>query len=103
MTLHCLQACRLCPIGNGQYITLPRLIYRYFDHPTGNRLGLYAASLYIPSIPAAFLGDVVADKFGRRVAIYIGSIIVIAGSLLNSLAINVPMWIAGRSSPLECR
>lgn len=79
-----------------------KLIHRYFDHPTGNRLGLYAASLYIPSIPAAFLGDILADRFGRRIAIYVGSVIVIAGSLVNSLAIHIPMWIVGKYSLRGC-
>lgn len=70
--------------------------HRFFNHPTGNRLGLYAASFYISSVPAAFIGDVLANRYGRRVAIFTGSVFVIAGSLINALAVNVAMWIAGK-------
>jgi MFS family permease len=76
---------------------------RFFSHPTGNRLGLYAATFYLPSIPAAFLGDVLADRFGRRLPILAGCLIVVAGSVLNALAVNIAMWLVGTCTPAHDR
>ncbi|GMK56157.1 hypothetical protein CspeluHIS016_0212130 [Cutaneotrichosporon spelunceum] len=68
----------------------------FFRHPTGTLLGLYAAIFYLPSIPAAFLGDFLADRYGRRTPIIAGCFIVGVGSLLNSLASSIAMWLIGR-------
>jgi MFS family permease len=68
---------------------------RFFDHPTGTTLGLYAASLYLPSIVTAYLGDYLSERFGRRFALAVGSFIVLAGGFINAFATNAGMWVAG--------
>jgi MFS family permease len=42
------------------------------------------------------LAPYVADKYGRRIAIFIGSIIIIGAALIQGLAINLAMFIIGR-------
>lgn len=73
---------------------------QFLNHPKGPILGLYTAILYLPSIVTAYLGDFLSQRFGRRPALALGSFIVLAGSLVNALAINPGMWIAGKSSVL---
>ncbi|KFY50103.1 hypothetical protein V495_00347, partial [Pseudogymnoascus sp. VKM F-4514 (FW-929)] len=69
----------------------------YFDYPKGTTLGLYAASLYIPSIVTAYLGDFLSQHYGRRCALAVGSVLVLAGSFINAFAMNSGMWVAGRA------
>ncbi|KAG4427175.1 hypothetical protein IFR05_017342, partial [Cadophora sp. M221] len=69
----------------------------FFDHPKGTRLGLYAASLYLPSVITAYIGDFLSDRYGRRIALAVGALLVLAGSFINALAINSAMWVAGRA------
>lgn len=69
----------------------------YFHSPTGNILGLYAASIFLPSIFTAFIGDYISSRYGRRIAIWIGSVFIIAGALVNGLAKNPGMFIGGAS------
>ncbi|RSL42468.1 hypothetical protein CEP54_015472 [Fusarium duplospermum] len=68
----------------------------FANHPKGPILGLYTATLYLPSMATAYLGDFLSQRFGRRVALGVGSLIVLAGSLVNALAVNPGMWVAGR-------
>ncbi|WWC89935.1 uncharacterized protein L201_004864 [Kwoniella dendrophila CBS 6074] len=70
---------------------------KFANHPVGNVLGLYAASFYLPTIFTAYIGDILAQRLGRRKTIIIGSLVVLAGSFLNALASNVAMWVAGRA------
>ncbi|UKZ91446.1 uncharacterized protein TrAFT101_006424 [Trichoderma asperellum] len=69
---------------------------QFVDHPKGSILGLYTAILFLPSILTAYLGDFVSQHFGRRIALALGSLIVLAGSLINALAVNPAMWVTGR-------
>lgn len=73
---------------------------QFLDHPKGAILGLYTAILYLPSILTAYLGDFVSQRFGRRLALTLGSFVVLAGSFINALAVNPGMWVAGKSSLL---
>ncbi|EEU33855.1 uncharacterized protein NECHADRAFT_55927, partial [Fusarium vanettenii 77-13-4] len=66
------------------------------NHPKGPILGLYTATLYLPSMITAYLGDFLSRPYGRRIALGLGSLIVLAGSLVNALAVNPGMWVAGR-------
>ncbi|RSH90472.1 hypothetical protein EHS25_001077 [Saitozyma podzolica] len=98
---HCLGCC-LCVfyLGYDQSLltglqALPRW-NSYFHSPTGNILGLYAASIFLPSIFTAFIGDYISSRYGRRIAIWIGSVFIIAGALVNGLAKNPGMFIGGR-------
>jgi MFS family permease len=69
----------------------------FLDHPRGPVLGLYTATLYLPSILTAYLGDFVSQHYGRRVALALGSFFVLVGSFVKALAVNPGMWIAGES------
>ncbi|WWC64939.1 uncharacterized protein I303_107553 [Kwoniella dejecticola CBS 10117] len=68
----------------------------FFGSPSGNKLGLIAASIFLPSIVTAFIGDYIAYRHGRRWAIWIGSILIFIGALVNALATNLGMFIGGR-------
>jgi MFS family permease len=68
---------------------------RYFKSPTGALLGIYAASLFIPSIFTAFIGDFVSTKMGRRWCIIIANIIITIGCLVNTFASSIGMWCGG--------
>ncbi|KAL2129612.1 hypothetical protein VTI74DRAFT_7527 [Chaetomium olivicolor] len=68
----------------------------FLNHPRGAILGLYTATLYLPSIVTAYLGDYTSRRFGRKPAVALGSFLVLAGSLINALAVNPEMWVVGR-------
>ncbi|KFY50102.1 hypothetical protein V495_00348 [Pseudogymnoascus sp. VKM F-4514 (FW-929)] len=70
---------------------------KYFNKPTGALLGIYAASFFIPSIFTAFIGDIVSTKIGRRWCIIIANVIILIGSLVNTFANSIGMWVAGRA------
>ena len=67
----------------------------FFNYPKGATLGLYAATLYLPSVLTAYIGDVISQRFGRRIALAIGSLLAFAGGLINAFAINPAMWVVG--------
>ncbi|GAA5954338.1 hypothetical protein JCM3765_004426 [Sporobolomyces pararoseus] len=69
---------------------------RYFDYPTGTRLGLFSASAYLPSLILLPAFSIICDKLGRRIAAAIGAVLVIAGAIIGALAKNEGMLIAGR-------
>ncbi|RXK35971.1 hypothetical protein M231_06794 [Tremella mesenterica] len=69
----------------------------YFGHPTGNILGLAGAILYLPMVVMAFVADWVATRYGRLIAIWIGTVIVIAGAIVNSASTSWGMYTAGRA------
>ena len=71
---------------------------RFFNYPKGNRLGLMSAAYFLPSVPSAFVGDYISTKYGRRTCVAIGIIIVVIGTFINGLAINIAMWIGGRAT-----
>ncbi|KAI5449604.1 hypothetical protein NCC49_004534 [Naganishia albida] len=70
---------------------------KFFLHPKGNRLGIMAASYFLPSVFTAFIGDYLSTRYGRRACIGVGNLLVLAGSLVNAFAVNIGMWIAGRA------
>ncbi|RAL08766.1 putative MFS sugar transporter [Aspergillus homomorphus CBS 101889] len=68
----------------------------FLNHPQGAILGLYAATLYLPSMVTAYIGDFLSQRYGRRVALALGSSIVCIGGLVNAFAVNPAMWVVGR-------
>ncbi|KAK2746479.1 hypothetical protein FQN57_003105 [Myotisia sp. PD_48] len=67
-----------------------------FGHPTGPKLGLFGAANAIGGvIPFIFLGWI-GDVFGRRLPTAIGSIIIMAGVLVEFFAITLDMYIGGK-------
>ncbi|KAI0098726.1 general substrate transporter [Nemania sp. FL0031] len=68
----------------------------YFGNPTGNYLGLISASLFLPAIVTPYFSSAVNSRFGRKPALWIGSIILIAGAIVNSTATSSGTFIGGR-------
>ncbi|OAA63401.1 General substrate transporter [Niveomyces insectorum RCEF 264] len=75
---------------------LPRW-QKYFNDPSSSRLGLIAASLFLPAIVTSFMSSAVNDRWGRKPALMIGSILMIAGGFVNAFANSEGMFIAGRA------
>lgn len=82
----------------GRQILSSNFPTRYFKHPKGALLGIYAASFFLPSIVTAFIGDIISTKLGRRWCIIIGNVIILIGSLVNTFAVSIGMWCGGKSS-----
>lgn len=68
----------------------------YFDNPSGNFLGLISASLFLPAIVTPYISSWINSTWGRKVALAVGSLIIILGAFINAFAQNVGMFIAGR-------
>ena len=69
----------------------------YFNHPNGPILGFMTAAYSLGTVLALPFVPFVADRFGRRMSIVIGSIIVAVGATLqtatqNSLSITSNYW-----------
>ncbi|KAH8816080.1 general substrate transporter [Xylogone sp. PMI_703] len=68
----------------------------YFNHPSSGRLGLISASLFLPAIVTPYISSIINTRWGRKPALAIGSVLIIAGALTNGLAKNTGTFIAGR-------
>lgn len=69
---------------------------REFNYPKGSTLGLFGASNAIGGvIPFIFLSWL-GDKIGRRWPTAIGSVIIMAGALIQFFATSLPMFIGGK-------
>ncbi|KAL2865085.1 putative MFS sugar transporter [Aspergillus lucknowensis] len=68
----------------------------YFNDPSSNDLGLISASLFLPAIVTPYFCSAVNAKWGRKIALATGSILLICGAFVNAFATNRGMFIAGR-------
>ncbi|KAK5957724.1 hypothetical protein OHC33_000913 [Knufia fluminis] len=68
----------------------------YFNSPSSSFLGLIYASLFLPAIVTPYISSMINDRWGRKAALGVGSIILIIGAFVNAFATNVGMFIAGR-------
>ncbi|KAJ9660188.1 hypothetical protein H2198_002694 [Neophaeococcomyces mojaviensis] len=68
----------------------------YFHHPHGSILGILNAIMAIGSLCAIPFVPYTADLLGRRAGILIGCIIMVFGVVLQSISINLSMFIAAR-------
>jgi len=68
----------------------------YFGTPTGTWLGVITALISFPAILSSFLGDILARPVGRKPILWLGTSLIIVGALINTFAVNVGMYIAGR-------
>lgn len=67
-----------------------------FDYPTGSILGFFGASNAIGGvIPFIFFGWI-GDKWGRRLPTALGSIIIIAGAIIQFFSTSLAMFIGGK-------
>jgi len=68
----------------------------YFHSPTGTRLGTLANGVTFGGIIAWPVAPWIADRFGRRFAIFSGSALLVAGSIIQCAAQNYGMFLAAR-------
>ncbi|KAF1850131.1 hexose transporter-like protein [Cucurbitaria berberidis CBS 394.84] len=68
----------------------------YFNHPRGALLGIISSAYNLGAICALPLVPYINDKYGRRWAIFIGSLIMVVGSLVQALSVNAGMYVFAR-------
>ncbi|CAJ0543771.1 Ff.00g039180.m01.CDS01 [Fusarium sp. VM40] len=68
----------------------------YFGNPRGAKLGLMSAIMALGSICSTPFAPLVADRYGRRWGITLGSVVMIIGSVIQAMSINLSMFIASR-------
>lgn len=69
---------------------------KYFDKPTGVRLGLISNGTRIGQVGALLATAPLLTKFGRRIPIILGHTILIVGIILQTAAQSFPMFVVGR-------
>ncbi|KAH6679996.1 general substrate transporter [Plectosphaerella plurivora] len=67
-----------------------------FNHPSGSLLGLLVNMQVIGGVVSLPLAPFIADKFGRRLPIVVGSIIIITGATVQGGAQNFGMFLTGQ-------
>jgi MFS family permease len=60
----------------------------YFDHPDGGLLGFLVASYNLGGVTAIPFVALFSDRFGRRMSVVFGSVIMVIGAILQGLAQN---------------
>lgn len=68
----------------------------FFGNPRGSTLGLISAIIALGAICSAPFAPLVADKFGRRWGITVGSIIMIGGAILQCESTTFAMFVVSR-------
>ncbi|KAK9317838.1 general substrate transporter [Lipomyces starkeyi] len=68
----------------------------YFNHPRGSLLGILSAIMPLGSICSTPLAPLLADKFGRRWGITVGSIVMIVGAIIQCESHNFAMFLISR-------
>ncbi|KAK0650115.1 Lactose permease [Lasiodiplodia hormozganensis] len=68
----------------------------YFNDPKGSIVGLFSSIMFLGGLVALPVVPYAADMLGRRMAIFIGCIIMIFGVALQSASINFRMFVAAR-------
>ncbi|KAF2462830.1 general substrate transporter [Lindgomyces ingoldianus] len=69
---------------------------KYFNHPTGSRLGLYNAMYSLGALLAVPFVPFVSDRLGRRRTILFASVIMIMGAAIQGGSQNYNMFMASR-------
>jgi MFS family permease len=59
-----------------------------FHHPTGSLLGILSASYWVGNVLGVFFITPLSDRWGRRLAMFFGSIVAIIGTALCTGAID---------------
>jgi MFS family permease len=68
----------------------------FFGKPRGAILGIMSAAMSLGSIFSTPIAPWVADRYGRRWGITIGSIVMIIGAILQCESVNLAMFIVSR-------
>ena len=69
----------------------------YFNDPSGSTLGLISASLFLPAIITPYFASYISDRWGRKMCLAVGSLVLILGAFINAFANTLGMFIAGRT------
>lgn len=69
---------------------------KYFGNPTGQRLGTITNGIRFGQIGALFIIAPLVQRYGRRVPIAVGSVILLVGVVLQTAAQNYGMFLVGR-------
>ncbi|CZR51835.1 related to hexose transporter protein [Phialocephala subalpina] len=69
---------------------------RDMGNPSASKIGLISTVVFIGGFCGAFVAPPVADHFGRRAAILLGSCLVVIGAVIQTAAQNSDMFIGGR-------
>lgn len=65
-------------------------------HPNSSKLGLITAIVFVGGFVGAFLAAPLADRYGRRVAIFTGAALTLVGAVIQTAAQSSGMFIGGR-------
>ncbi|KIW72334.1 hypothetical protein PV04_00534 [Phialophora macrospora] len=68
----------------------------YFNSPNGALLGVMTAAFSIGAACAVPLVPYVNDRFGRKVCIIVGSVIITIGAILQTAAVDIAMFLVAR-------
>ncbi|TVY14531.1 Lactose permease, partial [Lachnellula arida] len=65
-------------------------------HPSSSKIGLITAIVFVGGFVGAFLAAPLADRYGRRVAIFTGAALTLIGAVIQTAAQSSGMFIGGR-------
>ncbi|KAJ4264254.1 hypothetical protein NW762_005448 [Fusarium torreyae] len=65
-------------------------------HPTGSTLGLVANIQLIGGVVALPVSPIIADRFGRRMGILVGSLFIIGGAIMQGAGPSIGTFLGGR-------
>ncbi|KAG8729219.1 hypothetical protein FRC12_021170 [Ceratobasidium sp. 428] len=68
----------------------------FFGKPRGNLLGIMSSMYSLGAICALPFVPYVNDRFGRRTAIFFGSVLMVLGAALQASSVNFPMFVMSR-------
>ncbi|KAF2020608.1 general substrate transporter [Aaosphaeria arxii CBS 175.79] len=68
----------------------------FFGHPKGGKLGLLVACYNLGALTSIPFISIVSDHVGRRWSIVFGSVIMIIGSIMQGLSVNLAMFVFSR-------
>ncbi|KAF2001777.1 general substrate transporter [Amniculicola lignicola CBS 123094] len=68
----------------------------YFGHPKGGQLGLLVACYNLGALSSIPFISIVSDHVGRRWSIVFGSVVMMVGSVMQGLSINLAMFVFSR-------
>lgn len=67
-----------------------------FNNPTGALVGITSAAYALGAITSTFFSSIISDRYGRRLSVFIGSIIMMAGVVIQTVSTTIGVFIGGR-------
>ncbi|RFU27496.1 hypothetical protein B7463_g8846, partial [Scytalidium lignicola] len=67
-----------------------------FGNPSGALLGITSAAYALGAIASTFFSSIISDRVGRRWGIFVGSIIMMIGVVLQTVSTSIGLFIGGR-------